>query len=282
MIEEKALTKIEYSPLIRRAIPETYFNELLYWRDNFDRGAWRVGDIANELYALSIANRLDIDKWRIHDIVAQVVGKSSRSVRSYATVAAFYPESIRLEYGVLPFSHFAYAMSLKNETGTPMFQGVLETSYEYMMSHGVPPSVDRLGELVFCRKDHGSSLVESGTVFPVPILEANLAPMPVLNQEPTQPHPNGFVACLERASYHIQALTGLLESALRSESALTGNAQAAFKVAKALALLNDAKEDIVNTVRMGYNTGASVSLPSPGIPAPHSSDAGQVILNQRG
>jgi hypothetical protein len=269
--DEKALVIPDYDLSLRQAIPDNYLDELIYWRDNFDRGSWRVGDIANDLYALAVANGKTIEKYRIFGMVAQVVGRTYRSIRYYAAVAAFYPESIRREYAVLPFSHFAYAMSMRNSRGEPIYQDVLESSLAYMSERGIPPSVDSL-ERIFEGKPLG---IPTPQLPPAPILESSLPPLPPLDLGVDEVPPASFSAYLQRASYHIQSLTGILESALRSETAITGNPVASMKVARALALLNEARNDIATALNNEYTKGASlVSLPPSGLSIPRTSGAG--------
>lgn len=72
-------------------IPNEYLDRLLYWRDQLSKGCWEVGDITNQLFTLGCANQIDMQHRKLFEAVGLVIGKSARSVRFYAAVAAFFP-----------------------------------------------------------------------------------------------------------------------------------------------------------------------------------------------
>jgi len=92
-------------------VPEEYQMRLMMWRDEFTRGYFEIGDIANEIVVYNIQQGMKIDQNSIYSAVGKFCGKSGRTVRDYAEVAAFFSPGVRDEYDVLPFSHFRFAKS---------------------------------------------------------------------------------------------------------------------------------------------------------------------------
>jgi hypothetical protein len=92
-------------------VPESYQMRLMAWRDEFTRGYFEIGDIANEIVALNVQKGMKIDQERIHAAIGKFCGKSGRTIRDYSEIASFYPVSIREEYDVLSFAHFRFAKS---------------------------------------------------------------------------------------------------------------------------------------------------------------------------
>jgi hypothetical protein len=130
-----------------RALSQDTLNELLYWRDHLTAGYWRIGDIANALYDESVQNDLQVTRQQINAAIGHVIGKSGRTVRLYATVAAFFSSEIRQKYDVLPYAHFVFAMGLPgNARGMeiPAWQALLDLSLDNIQDYGLPPSVDAL------------------------------------------------------------------------------------------------------------------------------------------
>jgi hypothetical protein len=98
-------------------VPDDVQVELINWRDIFRGGAFRIGDIANELIIRQKGERPDgslarVTSARVYRAVGRFCGKSGRTVRYYAEVSAFYPENIRTEFEVVPFSHFVLARQM--------------------------------------------------------------------------------------------------------------------------------------------------------------------------
>jgi len=110
-------------------VPDDLQAELITWRDVFLGGAFRIGDIANELIE---RQRYDVDGTgmritgkRIYKAVGRFCGKSGRTIRYYAETASFFPVDVRQKYQVVPFSHFVLAKSYGN------WQDVLD----YVLDH---------------------------------------------------------------------------------------------------------------------------------------------------
>jgi hypothetical protein len=115
-------------PTIKDAniIPEAYQMRLMAWRDEFTRGYFEIGDIANEIILMNIQTDMKTENTTIYAAIGRFCGKSGRTVRDYAEIAAFFPENVRKYYDMLPFSHFRYA-----KTCGIKWQDVLEYSMEH-------------------------------------------------------------------------------------------------------------------------------------------------------
>lgn len=83
---------------------------LIQIRDNVRDAYFEIGDIANR-YIEDSAREVDLKlpAVRVYEAVSRFCGKSARTVRYYAEVAAFFPEHVREPYSMLPFSFFVYA-----------------------------------------------------------------------------------------------------------------------------------------------------------------------------
>lgn len=90
-------------------VPDEVQAELIQWRDAFSAGAFRIGDIANEMIIRASTQGWSVTNDRIYKAVGKFCGKSGRTIRYYSETSAFYPVNIRNKYDVLPFSHFVFA-----------------------------------------------------------------------------------------------------------------------------------------------------------------------------
>jgi hypothetical protein len=137
------MSDIQVRPTTNLLIPSDFYDALLYWGDQLKKGSWAIGDIANQLYEIAIANKFETTKLDICHAVGRVVGKSGRTIRLYATTAAFYNDEARAKYGeILPFSHFAFATRFQQD-----WDRVLDVSMDCMDEYGIPPSVERLAAI---------------------------------------------------------------------------------------------------------------------------------------
>jgi hypothetical protein len=93
-------------------VPEAYQNRLLYWSDTFKFGCFDIGDIAGDLVARAAENKFDVTQAQVFDAVGRYCGRSGRTVRYYYETSSFYPQSVRDEYDMLPFSHFVFARTM--------------------------------------------------------------------------------------------------------------------------------------------------------------------------
>ena len=115
------MTNVDVSPPHVRAsprvsdrdiVPDSAQNILINWRDLFVDGYFAIGDIANSLVLRSAERGFPVTDKRVYKAVGRFCGKSGRTVRYYAETSAFYPEEVRDEFDVLPFSHFVFARSM--------------------------------------------------------------------------------------------------------------------------------------------------------------------------
>lgn len=90
-------------------IPDKLQNELIQIRDEMTRKYWRIGDICQEVKDYLIFTEQEFSMEEIYSAVGAFVGKPSRTVREYFSLAQFYPDEIREQFSVLAFDHFRHA-----------------------------------------------------------------------------------------------------------------------------------------------------------------------------
>lgn len=94
-------------------VPDDIIRTLISIRDQVTQSCFTIGDIANNMVVRAAQIGFDhVTAWRVRRAVGRFCGKSERTVRYYAEVAAFYPENVRTIYEVLPFSHFVFAKTM--------------------------------------------------------------------------------------------------------------------------------------------------------------------------
>jgi hypothetical protein len=119
-------------------VPEPYQMRLVMWRDEFTRGYFEIGDIANEIVLLNIKSGMNVEHAQIYSAVGRFCGKSGRTVRDYAEISSFFPEETRKEYDMLPFSHFWYAkLHPDSSEGKLDFEFNFTSSDENILCEGV-------------------------------------------------------------------------------------------------------------------------------------------------
>ena len=121
-------------------VPEDYQMRLMAWRDEFTRGYFEIGDIANDIVMMNIKKKMKVENAMIYSAVGRFCGKSGRTVRDYAEISAFFPVEIRELYDVLPFSHFRFAKTCGRK-----WEDVLE----YSLTHP-DASEDKLAQEFLC------------------------------------------------------------------------------------------------------------------------------------
>lgn len=119
-------------------LPEDIVNKLLYWRDQFVKGFWEVGDLTNMAWAHIVANNHNINKMRLYDIVGEIVGREGRTIREYATMSEFYSLEARRKYDILPYSHFVFAQGYNRKVNWEKF---LDTAMDMTARLGYVPAV---------------------------------------------------------------------------------------------------------------------------------------------
>jgi hypothetical protein len=104
--------------------------------------AWEVGDIVNhEWEQIESAGRTTpFTRMEWYKYVAELVGKSERTVRDWAGLAMFFPPEARGEYPPLSVDHFRLARSFGER-----WRECLDMAMRKMgVNNGRPPSVDWL------------------------------------------------------------------------------------------------------------------------------------------
>lgn len=125
-------------------VPPDKQQELIFWRDVFRKGMFRIGEIALECVDEAMRQGLPVTQSQIYHAVGRFCGKSGRTVRGYAEVTAFFPEAIRQEYEVLPFQHFVFAKSMGERWKEVLDYAAQNPSYSlealtYQFLYGIDP-----------------------------------------------------------------------------------------------------------------------------------------------
>jgi len=111
-IEEKVFT-LDWRVLTdAEIVTDDLQSELIQWREVFRAGQFRVGDIALQIIEDASFRGIVIPDSRVDGAVSRFCGKSPRTVRYYRETAAFYPQEVRQEFDILPFSHFVFARTM--------------------------------------------------------------------------------------------------------------------------------------------------------------------------
>src|SRR3990172_8635956 len=71
---------------------------------------WEVGDQVNQQIAENKMKDLKNTEMRVYADVAQLIGKSSSSVRRYAYTAQFFTQHLREQFEPLLYGHFNFTM----------------------------------------------------------------------------------------------------------------------------------------------------------------------------
>lgn len=92
-------------------VPQEFQHEILYWRDVWSLGSWRLGDIGNQLIKYAAESGFAVTQQQVFDAIGFYADKRGRTIRYYAETAAFFSMEVRQEFDVLPFSKFVVARS---------------------------------------------------------------------------------------------------------------------------------------------------------------------------
>jgi hypothetical protein len=87
-------------------IPDELQVELISLREKKRDIYFRIGDIANELILM---HRGTSSNNKIYQAMSQYCDSAPRTIRYYAETASFFPQDVRDQFDVLPFSHFDLA-----------------------------------------------------------------------------------------------------------------------------------------------------------------------------
>ena len=111
-------------------LPEELQDRLIYWRDTLKTAYFELGDIAYEVIEAFADKGYPVTHQEIFEEIGRFVGKSGRTIRRYYEVALFYPEAVRDEYDMLPFSHFTAARYMGEVAGIS-WQEILDFAKEH-------------------------------------------------------------------------------------------------------------------------------------------------------
>lgn len=115
-------------------IPEELQYRLMALQDILAQAYYEIGDITLEI----IRTRPDISRMEIYSAVGVFVGKASRTVREYASVAEYYNQADREKYEVLSFDHLKTALRYDDT------EGMLDWAIEQVDELNRPASVDAM------------------------------------------------------------------------------------------------------------------------------------------
>lgn len=121
-------------------VPENLQNELISIRDCETLNGWRVGDICSEVCRYNETNGTNVTRQDIYSAVGLFVGKSSRTVREFHSLAQFFGPESRERYSVLAFDHFREASRLGPEQALV----ALEWAIKQADTLGRPATVDAM------------------------------------------------------------------------------------------------------------------------------------------
>jgi len=124
------ITQIKSFHTPAQILSEEDQNALMQCRAELLTNYFKIGDIANRNIATDIDAGLPITQMQVYEAVSRFCGKSPRTVRYYAEVAIYYSRQDRLQYDVLPFSHFVVAKKLGGD-----IEGGPWTVLDYAMDH---------------------------------------------------------------------------------------------------------------------------------------------------
>lgn len=135
------------SPVVSyvRIIPEKYQNLLIDLGSRLSSVSFAIGDATNEIKigwdnVKKQRPDLAVSDAEIYAAVGSFCGKSARTVREYAAIAAFFPPAVRDEYCILSIDHFRTAMTLG-----PAWESALEWAVSQAdETGGRPATVDRM------------------------------------------------------------------------------------------------------------------------------------------
>ncbi len=132
---------VNYSILV----PDRYQEILIDLGSRSTSISFSIGDVTNDIRAgwQSVKRErpdLAVSDADINAAVGAFCGKSARTVREYAAVAAFYTLEIREVYAVLSFDHFRTAMTL----GPRWEMALMWAIDESQTNGGRPATVDKM------------------------------------------------------------------------------------------------------------------------------------------
>lgn len=126
-----------------KVIPESERAEIASLRQEQDDREWRLGDLANRWYEIIVANELPATKLDVCALVAHCMDHDqlgASSIEKYSYQAQFFTDpEVRVYYGILPASHFRYAMGWGDD-----WQKILDYDMSRIDKTGSIPSLKQL------------------------------------------------------------------------------------------------------------------------------------------
>lgn len=132
-MNEEEIYKVSGVTLVLKQMPEDEQMEIMGRGDRQTDDRWFLGDKANEWAERVREKLLPCSVMDVYDTIAYLYGDGvvGRTIRYYSEIAYFYPQWVRDEYDVLPWSHFDLAKRYRDDE----WQAVLEMAVEYMDTH---------------------------------------------------------------------------------------------------------------------------------------------------
>lgn len=235
---DQQITRVNSGTIINR-FPQALLEELINIGETINQSYWRIGDITNELTLLALANHETFGKMEICAAIAEIIGKSARSVRYYASVSSFYQPTVREFYDTLPFSHFAFAMQYSGQTeGVPIWQSILDKGMGSMEKYGVPISTDKLSAIFHKEQEQYQEDYANDTLPPSLLHsgEGNCTPVSFDNSDRR-------TQVIREIENLLSPLPDLLTELVRVE----GRSDLATEIAKAIATVRSVEELITRS-----------------------------------
>lgn len=95
-------------------VPNDLQAELIQIGADHSNGCWRIGDITHAVLESVRQNQTGTTAQEVFSAVGAFCGKSARTVREYAQLAAIYSEDTRMEFQTLSIDHFRVAARLQD------------------------------------------------------------------------------------------------------------------------------------------------------------------------
>jgi len=137
------MENVSYSWLI----PDKWQNELIAIKERATQDAWAIGDITNILKDYHKEAETGVLAKDIWSAVGAFVGKSARTVRFYASLAAVFAPDARAKHEVLSHDHFRLASQYTEP------EEVLLYAVSRVDDYGRPATVDDCYQEFFVPED---------------------------------------------------------------------------------------------------------------------------------
>lgn len=130
--------------IMRDAMDEVFLSKVASAKDNYSNNNWELGDLANEMYKKIKAIPLAFTKLEVATYISTAVTGGEKApltiLKEYMPTAEFFSKNNRVEYAILPHTHFKQAKSLGTE-----WKNYLELSIELADARGgIPVSAEKV------------------------------------------------------------------------------------------------------------------------------------------